>query len=183
MQQIKLMSKLGLALIAITAISVSVATQAYYIQAADAQPKLPNNSVTSQTIVDGEVKTADLANDAVTSAKIKNGEVKAEDIATDAVTADEIAGFTGLTPAVCAIDGDPIPAHGVLVEDCSVQGTEGGDLAVASILSASPSGPLNQVVLKGVGTGPDEVHIAFLNTADVESEPFGTSVAIIVFDN
>lgn len=61
MQQIKLISKLGLALIAITAISVAVAIQAsYYIQTADAQARLPNNSVTSQTIVDGEVKSADI---------------------------------------------------------------------------------------------------------------------------
>jgi hypothetical protein len=37
MQQIKLISKLGLTLIAITAISVAVAIQAYYIQAAYAQ--------------------------------------------------------------------------------------------------------------------------------------------------
>lgn len=63
MQQIKLRSKFGLALIAVIAISVAVATQAssYYIQAADAQAKLPNNSVRSETIVDGQVKAQDIA--------------------------------------------------------------------------------------------------------------------------
>lgn len=55
MKQIKLISKLGLTVIAITAIAVAVAIQAYNIQAADAQAKLPNNSVTSQTIVNGQV--------------------------------------------------------------------------------------------------------------------------------
>ena len=73
MQQIKLMSKFGLALIAVTAISVVMATHAYYIQAADAQAKLPNNSVRSETIVNGQVQTADLANGAVTSEKLADG--------------------------------------------------------------------------------------------------------------
>jgi hypothetical protein len=41
------MSKFGLALIAVTALSVAVATQAYNIQAADAQAKIPNNTVRS----------------------------------------------------------------------------------------------------------------------------------------
>lgn len=50
------MSKFGLALIAITAISVAVVTQAYHLQAADAQPRLPNNSVRSENIVDGQYK-------------------------------------------------------------------------------------------------------------------------------
>ena len=90
------MSKVGLALIAITAISVAVvAVQAsssffsyYFIQAADAQVRLPNNSVRSENIVDGQVKTQDLANDAVTTEKIKNGEVQTEDIASGAIEPD-----------------------------------------------------------------------------------------------
>ena len=81
MQQIKLMSKLGLAVIAITAISVAVGIQAYDIQAADAQAKIPNNSVRSETIVDGQVKTQDLANGAVTTAKIADGTIQEQDIA------------------------------------------------------------------------------------------------------
>lgn len=78
------MSKLGLVLIVITAISVAAAIQAsyhYFIQAADAQPRLPNNSVRSESIVDGEVNTQDLADDAVTSEKISDGEVTSADIA------------------------------------------------------------------------------------------------------
>jgi hypothetical protein len=75
MQQIKLMSKLGLAVIAITAISVAMGVQAYYIQAADAQVRLPNNSVRTETIVNGQVQTDDLANGAVTSDKLASGAV------------------------------------------------------------------------------------------------------------
>lgn len=56
---------LGMTVIAVTAIAVAVAIQAYNIQAADAQAKLPNNSVTSQTIVNGQVQTQDLASGAI----------------------------------------------------------------------------------------------------------------------
>jgi hypothetical protein len=75
------MSKFGFALIAIAVISVAVAIQAYNIQAADAQAKLPNNSVTTQTIVNGQVQTDDLANGAVTTAKIADGTIQEQDIA------------------------------------------------------------------------------------------------------
>lgn len=49
--------------------------------------------VRSSDIVNGEVKTPDLATDAVTSAKVKNGEVKAHDLATDAVTNRNLRSF------------------------------------------------------------------------------------------
>jgi hypothetical protein len=82
MQQIKLISTLGLTLIAITAISAAVAMQAYYyyIQAADAQPPpeaptLPSDIVTSENIIDGQVQTQDLADNSVTTTKIRNGGV------------------------------------------------------------------------------------------------------------
>lgn len=82
MEQIRLMSKFGLAvMIAITAISVAVATHAYNIQTADAQARLPNNSVSSQTIVNGQVQTVDLANNAVTTAKIADGAITSEKLA------------------------------------------------------------------------------------------------------
>ncbi len=79
------MSRPGLAVIVITAISVAVAVQAFSpsysnIQSADAQPRLPNNSVRSETIVDGQVQTQDLADDAVTTEKIRDGEVKVDDL-------------------------------------------------------------------------------------------------------
>jgi hypothetical protein len=73
MQQIKLMSKLGLALIAITAISVAVAIQAYNIQAADAQAKLPNNSVRTETIVNGQVQTQDIGDGTIQEQDIADG--------------------------------------------------------------------------------------------------------------
>jgi hypothetical protein len=62
-----------------------MATHAYYIQAADAQARLPNNSVRSETIVNGQVQTADLANNAVTSSKILDGTIQAGDIASGVI--------------------------------------------------------------------------------------------------
>lgn len=106
MQQIKLISKLGLAVIAITALSLAVAVYAfsyyYFIQTADAQAQLlPDDSVASESIIDGEVKTQDLANDNVTTAKIKNGDVKTEDLASGAIKLEvrRIPGSSARIPA------------------------------------------------------------------------------------
>ena len=90
MQQIKLMSKLGLGLIAIAAISAAVAVQAYYIQAADAQARLPNNSVRTENIVDGEVRTGDLADNAVTKPKMADNSVGSAEIENGAITTAKI---------------------------------------------------------------------------------------------
>jgi hypothetical protein len=107
MQQIKLISKLGLTLIvAITAVSVAVAIQASYyyynIQAADAQPEpeppiLPGNSVYSETIVDRQVQTQDLAGGAVTTDEIGDGQVQTQDLASGAVV-----------PNVLQVHGTPV---------------------------------------------------------------------------
>jgi hypothetical protein len=73
MKQIELTSKLVLAIVGLAAVSAILI------------PTYAVPSIKSADIVDGEVKTADLANDAVTSEKIKNGEVKTEDLASGAV--------------------------------------------------------------------------------------------------
>ena len=101
MKQIKLISKLGLTVIAITAIAVAVAIQAYNIQAADAQAKLPNNSVTSQTIVNGQVQTQDLASGAI---QLNIHEVRGEVLTLD-------PGRTGTAIAFCP-DGEILTGGG-----------------------------------------------------------------------
>ena len=52
---------------------------------------LAANTVNSASIINGQVRTPDLAGDAVTSAKIKNGQVKRADIALGAVVSGRIA--------------------------------------------------------------------------------------------
>ncbi len=49
------------------------------------------NTVNSRAIINGQVRTPDLAGDAVTSAKIKNGQVKRADIAVGAIVSGRIA--------------------------------------------------------------------------------------------
>ena len=139
MQQIKLMSKLGLVLIAIAAISAAVAVQAYYIQAADAQARLPNNSVRTENIVDGEVRTGDLADNAVTkpkmadnsvgSAEIENGAITTAKILDRQVTSDKLAsGAVGMELRERIGDSvslEPGTSHFAIV-DC-----EAGEIAIA----------------------------------------------------
>jgi hypothetical protein len=98
MQQIKLISKLGLAVIAITALSVAVAVHAFHYyyystQSTDAQaqvspvvPNVPDNSVFTQSIVDGQVLEQDLGNQSVTALKVMDGELTAQDFRRGAIT-------------------------------------------------------------------------------------------------
>ena len=95
------------------------------------------NTVFSTDIVDGEVKTPDLAANAVTAAKVKDGEIKAADIATDAVGAAEIQGVTKLLFGQC----DPTtseetssigPGGGIFIE-CAINGVDASDFAIATL--------------------------------------------------
>lgn len=75
MRQIKLTSKLVLALVA-TVVVFSAMTVPSVVAQSTSSPPIRANSVTSGSIKDGEVKTDDLANDAVTSAKIADGTIQ-----------------------------------------------------------------------------------------------------------
>ena len=52
--------------------------------------KVPPNSVSSASIVDGQVTTPDLANDAVTNPKIRDGQVSTDKLADSSVTSEKI---------------------------------------------------------------------------------------------
>lgn len=95
------------------------------------------NTVFSSDIVDGEVKTPDLANNAVTAAKIKDGEVKAAEIATDAVGASEIQGVTKLIFAQCrannSVANTPVDAGKQIAVPCSIGGVDIDDSAVVTM--------------------------------------------------
>jgi hypothetical protein len=103
------------------------------------------NTVFSTDIVDGEVKTADLANNAVTAAKVKDGEIKAaeiatnavgsSEIATDAVGASELQGVTKLLFGQCAATsaaGTLTLGTGTGAEiRCTISGVDSDDSAIA----------------------------------------------------
>lgn len=73
MKQIELTSKLVVALIAIVAASAMISAP---VIAQSSAPPIRDNSVTSASIRNGEVKTEDLANNAVTSPKIRDGTIQ-----------------------------------------------------------------------------------------------------------
>jgi hypothetical protein len=93
------------------------------------------NTVFSTDIVDGEVKTADLASNAVTAAKVKDGEIKAAEIATDAVGAAEIAGVTKLLFGQCKATTSEATVDVIngftLAIDCTISGVDSDDSAFA----------------------------------------------------
>jgi hypothetical protein len=102
MQHIDLTSKFVLAALIATVVFSAITVPSAVAQSTTSPP-IRANSVTSGSIKDGEVKTADIANDAVTSGKIKNGEVKAEDIA-DGVIPDSGGG----QPTVNIVTGEGV---------------------------------------------------------------------------
>jgi hypothetical protein len=181
MKQIKLISKLGLALIAITAISVAMMTTqaSYNMQTADAQ-RLPNNSVRSETIVNGQVTTDDLATGAVTSAKIADGEVEAQDIGTDQVTAEELAGVSKLIFATCTIHTGSIPPHSAREDrtNCAVSGATSSDKVIASPEHV----PGHNVFYNGAVMFTDGiVQISLENVGDEAVDPGDVTFNLIVF--
>jgi hypothetical protein len=122
-RQIELTSKLVLALIAVVVASAMVSAPVI-AQQGGGGPTPRANSVTSATIIDGEVNTQDLANNAVTSAKIEDGTIQEEDIAEGVIPEPNGGGGGGGTVTLDTnrIEGQSIPiapnAEGTAVADC-----------------------------------------------------------------
>lgn len=137
------------------------------------------NTVFSTDIVDGQVKTADLANNAVTAAKIKDGEVKAAEIAANAVGASEIIGVSNLIFSECTISSSTVwPSGTAGSKTCNVGGAGSGDIALATIQSNG----VECFAIRGVTVVTDGVWVTFGNTC-AHSATLGTvRVAIVVFD-
>ena len=151
------------------------------------------NTVFSTDIVDGEVKTADLAANAVTSAKIKDGEVKtvdiaagavaagriadgavgtlkiadnsvsAVDIATDAVGADELQGVTKLLFVSCPITIANFPAGQVGSTGCNVAGIQLGDHVVTTFDSSTTDPGRHCIVPTSSFAGNGNVTVRYRN--------------------
>jgi hypothetical protein len=140
------------------------------------------NTVFSTDIVDGEVKTADLANNAVTAGKVKDGEIKAADIATDAVGAAELQGVTKLLFGQCAADSvegtkTVLAGEGVSVT-CSMNGVDSDDSAIAEVNTATTCFEVYKAL-----TETNAVKVGVINDCK-SSSSFGTGskISIIVFD-
>jgi hypothetical protein len=164
---------------------LAIAAAAFVAGSFVASPELrayAANTVFSTDIVDGEVKTADLANNAVTAGKIKDAEVKAAEIAADAVGGSEIQGVTKLLFGQCAANSDEgtktvLAGEGVSVT-CSINGVDSDDSAVAEVNSATTCFEVYKAV-----TETNAVKVGVINDCKFSST-FGTGskIGIIVFD-
>lgn len=147
------------------------------------------DSVFSADIVDGEVKTPDLATNAVTTAKIKDGEVKVADIGADAVGASELIGVSRLIFAECKFTDDTMrpprefdPAFigqqqpSFYDAHCSVPGTVAGDRVIVSRTT-----DFNCFDINGAYTTNGAVHIKGGNDCHVNAKLGTTWFSIIVF--
>jgi hypothetical protein len=150
------------------------------------------NTVFSTDIVDGQVKTVDLASNAVTAAKIKDGEVKAAEIAANAVGSSEIAldsvggselmGVTFLAFGQCkpsnAVATIPANPNSVIFIDCSINGVAPDHSASATLNDgASCFAVVNTEPMSG------KVRVNIRNHCSFNHE-LGTaaSIAVIVYD-
>ena len=140
------------------------------------------NTVFSTDIVDGEVKTADLANNAVTAGKIKDAEVKAAEIATDAVGGSELQGVTKLLFGQCDLDsteaGSNIAPGGLITVQCNISGVDSDDSATATMVSG-----VSCFAVTKAAPSTGVVSVSIRNICVVSFAPgAGSSLAVIVYD-
>jgi len=139
------------------------------------------NTVFSTDIVDGEIKTADLAGNAVTASKIKDGEVKAAEIAPDSVGGSELIGVTKLLFGQCVLtssEGSAILDPGeVRAIDCTISGVDSDDSAVATMNAGSLC-----FAVERANTGSGEVTVYLRNNCSNNNSIGPGKIGIVVFD-
>lgn len=138
---------------------------------------LANNAVTTVKIKDGEVKNADLAPSSVGSLKIKDNDIQAIDIAADAVGASEISGVSRLIFAECDFSpGNELPSGIDSILNCGVSGAHSGD----NVIATSNEGCLAAV---GAASHQGAVAMTLVNVCNYDM-PTGTyPISIIVYNN
>jgi hypothetical protein len=140
------------------------------------------NTVFSTDIVDGQVKTADLAGNSVTAPKIKDGEVKAAEIATDAVGAAEIQDVTKLLFAQCTVSASEALemvslGHAPII--CNINGVDGDDSVIANL----NSGNACFGVTKSDPSSSGFVFVVVKNLcSSTQQLEEGTAIGLIVYD-
>lgn len=139
------------------------------------------NTVFSTDIVDGEVKSADLANNAVTAAKVKDGEIKAAEIAADSVGGSELQGVTKLLFGQCVLTSDEfstlVAAGELLAVDCTISGVESDDSAVATM-----NGGLYCFEIQRAFSQSGHVKVILRNDCAFTTAVTNGKIGVIVFD-
>jgi len=142
------------------------------------------NTVFSTDIVDGQVKTADLAGNAVTAAKIKDGEVKAAEIATDAVGAAEIAGVTKLLFGECTVTvNTPIAAGGAIGPACLIGGIDLDDRVIAVLNKSNNPSAIECInTSSAYSRGEEGVEMILRNECSVAVTLGTATIGVMVYD-
>ncbi len=139
------------------------------------------NTVFSTDIVDGQVKTVDLAGNAVTAAKVKDGEIKAAEIAADAVGGSELQGVSKLLFGQCVLssteNSQNIPAGSYLTKNCSIIGVSEGDSAIAAINLGNDCFEVRHVF-----TFTNQVLVDLKNECTGTNQMINGKLAVIVYD-
>jgi hypothetical protein len=135
------------------------------------------NTVFSTDIVDGEVKTADLANNAITSSKIKDSEVKAAEIAQDAVGASELKGVSKLIFAECTNPGFLINTQNAATINCTVAGAAFGD----NVLVMSRSGPPACIIPMNAIGDEGLVRVSVWNACTFNYNTGGLNYSLVIY--
>jgi hypothetical protein len=106
-----------------------------------------SNTIRSGDIVNGQVKTVDLAHDAVTTGKILDGEVGTLDIGTGAVTSTSVAdnSLTSSDLGPSSVGSDEIATDGVGATEIADNTIDGGEIIDNSLGQAD-------IATGGVGT-------------------------------
>ena len=102
-----------------------------------------SNTVFSDDITDGEVKTADVATDAIRAAKIAAGQVRNSDLAADAVYGNKVAdsSLTGADVANDSLDTSKVTGlNGADVQDDSLTGADLAEGTLGQVPAAAVAG-------------------------------------------
>jgi hypothetical protein len=122
------------------------------------------NTVFSSDIVDGEVKTADLADQAVTFAKMAPNSVRSANVVDQSLTA---ADFKGANVKGALLN---LPAGSVANGRCrnvivQAAGAVAGDAVIISLMAAAPAG----MHFSGVSAGPNRILLQVCNLTGAPS--------------
>ena len=136
------------------------------------------NTIGSSDIIDGAVKTADLANGAVTSAKIRDANVGAADLATGAVTSSKIrdANVGAVDLAANAVSSPTILDGTITAADIADGGVTGTDIATGAVTGSKiATGAVTSSKITTGAVGGAQVLDNSLTASDIGSSAVGTS--------
>jgi hypothetical protein len=164
--------------VATLALFIAVSTGGAYAANTIGSSDVIDESLLSQDIKNGEVKTADIGADAMTSSKLANGSVQNSDLGPDAVTTSKIkAGSVGTTDiADNAVLTGKILDGNVFTNDLADGAVSNPKLTDGSVTSAKvlddtdPGGGLGDTDLAANSVGASEIQTDAVNATEIAND-------------